>query len=429
LTAAAWNDDFHEPFPRQARDALDWLTNRENGGRITPAQNICLPKPASSKTMKGACLPSTFLAQRYPAMTNHANNIWDSDHDDVFAASRMTFGEHIEDLRAHLWRAIKGLGVALVVGFLIGSYVLEFMTVQVTEQLTVFQQRRIENTWEKLKSDPDLQKLNEPRVVNHEVNIRALAFHLGLPAPKEEWASLPTRIRPLEEAIQLDQDFLALKPPRLVVMSPTEGIVVFMKVCLATAFVLASPWIFFQLWSFVAAGLYPAEKRLIHLFLPFSVILFLAGVALCQFIVIPAAVGYLLEINEWLGFQPDLRLTEWLGFAVFLPLVFGISFQTPLVMLVLQRIGIVPLESFRRKRKLAWFLLAVFAAVITPTPDPINMMFLAVPMGFLYELGIALCRFLPGGPPGSGSMGIGIGGGLACAASAWEGSGAQCGRA
>jgi sec-independent protein translocase protein TatC len=331
-------------------------------------------------------------------MVYNSNSAWDSDDDNVFAASRMTVGEHIEDLRTHLWRAVKGLGVALIIGLLIGSYVLEFMTVQVTGQLLAFQQRRIANTWEKLKSDPDLQKLNEPRIANHEVNIRALAIRLGLPAPKEEWAILPTRIRPLEEALRLDEDFLAVKGPRLVVMSPTEGIVVFMMVCLATAFVLASPWIFFQLWSFVAAGLYPAEKRLIHLFLPFSVFLFLAGVALCQFIVMPAAVEYLLQINEWLGFQPELRLTEWLGFAVFLPLVFGISFQTPLVMLVLQRIGIVPVEAFGRKRKLAWFLLAVFAAVITPTPDPINMLFLAVPMGLLYELGIALCRFLPGRP-------------------------------
>jgi sec-independent protein translocase protein TatC len=331
-------------------------------------------------------------------MFHPSKSAWDSDDDDVFASSRMTVGEHIEDLRLHLWRAIKGFGVALVVGFLIGSHVLDFMTSQAKEQLRVFHERRIANTREKLKHDPELQKLNELRITNHEVNLRALAAKLGLPMPKEEWCLLSTRIRPLEEALKLDEDFLAVKGTPLIVMSPTEGIVIFMKVCLATAFVLASPWIFFQLWSFVAAGMYAREKRLVHLFLPFSVILFLGGIALCQFIVMPAAVAYLLEINEWLGFQPELRLTEWLGFAVFLPLVFGISFQTPLVMLVLERIGIVPVAAFQRKRKLAWFVLAFFAAFVTPTPDPINMMFLAVPMGLLYELGIVLCRCLPGGP-------------------------------
>jgi sec-independent protein translocase protein TatC len=234
-------------------------------------------------------------------------------------------------------------------------------------------------------------------VMDQEINLRALALKLGIPAPKDEWAVLPTRTKPLEAALRLDEDFLAVKGPTLFVMGPTEGIVVFMKVCLATAFVLASPWIFFQLWSFVAAGLYRHEKRLVHLFLPGSVLLFLAGVLVCQFIVMPAAVEYLLQINEWLGFQPELRLTEWLGFAVFLPLVFGISFQTPLVMLVLERIGMIPVATFRRKRKVAWFVLAVFAAVVTPTPDPINMLLLAIPMGMLYELGIALCALLPGG--------------------------------
>jgi len=338
------------------------------------------------------------LAQRYPAMALPYDNRWHFDEDDVFASSRMTVGEHIEDLRVHLWRAVKGFGVALVIGFLVGSYVLEFLNSQVQEQLVAFQQRQIAKAWEKIKNDPELQKLNEPKTVDYQVNLRALALKLDVAVPEEEWATLPIRVRPLEMALRLDEDLLAIKGRQLIVMSPTEGIVVFMKVCLATAFVLASPWIFFQLWSFVAAGLYRHEKRLVHLFSPFSVILFLAGVALCQFIVMPAAVEYLLQINEWLGFQPELRLTEWLGFAVFLPLVFGISFQTPLVMLVLQRIGIIPLDAFRRKRKLAWFLLAIFAAVVTPTPDPINMAFLALPMGLLYELGIGLCRFLPGCP-------------------------------
>lgn len=322
---------------------------------------------------------------------------WDSDEDDVFETSRMTIGEHLEDLRLHLWRALKGFGVALIVAFLLGSYVLDFITVQAKAQLIAFHQRRIANTREKLEHDPELQGLNEPRIVSREVDLVALTAKLGLPAPPERWCVLPTRIRPLEDALNLDEYLLAVKGTPLVVMSPTEGVVIFMKVCLATAFILASPWIFFQLWSFVAAGLYAHEKRLINLFLPFSVVLFLGGVAVCQFIVLPAAVAYLLEFNEWLGFQPELRLTEWLSFAIFLPLVFGISFQTPVVMLALERIGVVSVETFRRQRKVAWFVLAVLAAILTPTPDPINMLFLALPMGLLYELGIALCRFLPGG--------------------------------
>src|SRR5205823_3177156 len=155
-----------------------------------------------------------------------------------------------------------------------------------------------------------------------------------------------------------------------------------------TGFILASPWIFYQIWAFIAAGLYPHEKRLVNVYLPVSLFLFLAGVAVCQFLVLPKAVEALLWFNEWLGLDPDLRLSEWLSFAIMMPVVFGISFQTPLVMLFAYRIGVVDIETFRNKRRLAWFLMAIFAAVITPSVDALSMLFLWVPMGFLYEMGI-----------------------------------------
>ena len=102
---------------------------------------------------------------------------------------------------------------------------------------------------------------------------------------------------------------------------------------------------------FVAAGLYPPEKRLVHVYLPVSLGLFLAGVLICEFFVIPKAIEALLWFNEWLGFKPDLRLNEWLSFAIFMPLIFGLSFQTPLVMVFLNKLGIVGVETFRGKRK------------------------------------------------------------------------------
>src|SRR5205085_235493 len=144
--------------------------------------------------------------------------------------------------------------------------------------------------------------------------------------------------------------------------------------------VIGSPWIFYQIWAFIAAGLYPHEKKLVHVYLPVSLGLFLSGVFMCQFLVIPRAIEALLWFNEWLGFKPDLRLNEWLGFAILLPVVFGVSFQTPMVMMFLARIGIMTAESFRKHWRMAYFALAVFAAIITPTPDMITMLMLWVPM-------------------------------------------------
>src|SRR5262249_55062551 len=143
---------------------------------------------------------------------------------------------------------------------------------------------------------------------------------------------------------------------------------------------------------------YPHEKRLVNVFLPCSLGLFLAGVFVCEFLALPKAIEALLWFNEWLGMQPDLRLNEWLGFPIFLPPVFGISFQTPLVMFFLERVGILNVETYRNKRRISWFLMAVFAAVITPSTDPYTMLFLWVPMGLLYELGIFLCVLSPRPP-------------------------------
>ena len=126
--------------------------------------------------------------------------------------------------------------------------------------------------------------------------------------------------------------------------------------------------------------------------------LFLAGAALCQFAVIPKAIEVLLSFNDWMGLEPDLRLNEWLGFAMMMPLIFGISFQTPLIMLFTDKIGIIEADTYRNYRKIAWFVLAVFAAVITPTVDALSMLFLWVPMCFLYELGIILAKLQPKTP-------------------------------
>src|SRR5262249_39142096 len=104
--------------------------------------------------------------------------------------------------------------------------------------------------------------------------------------------------------------------PTLRTLGPAEGMMVYIKVAMGCGVVLGSPWIFWQVWSFVAVGLYPHERRPIHVYLPFSLGLFLAGVLFCQFLVLPKAIEALLWFNDWLDYEPDLRLSEWLGFAL-----------------------------------------------------------------------------------------------------------------
>jgi sec-independent protein translocase protein TatC len=249
--------------------------------------------------------------------------------------------------------------------------------------------------------------LSEPQATEHFFKPAELEDVFGLkvnPRSKQltrdgKWVGLTVGIRPLNDFLihRMAEQHVGRRPG-LTTLSVQEAFVVYFKVCILTGFVLASPWIFYQIWSFVAAGLYPHEKRLVNIYLPFSIGLFLGGVLMCQFIVMPRAIEALLWFNEWLGLEPDLRLNEWLGFAIMMPLVFGLSFQTPLVMMFLERIGVFEVDSFRSGRRVAWFFMAVFAAVVTPTPDAVTMLFLWVPMGLLYELGIFLCLLQPRRP-------------------------------
>jgi sec-independent protein translocase protein TatC len=160
--------------------------------------------------------------------------------------------------------------------------------------------------------------------------------------------------------------------------------------------VLASPWIFYQLWTFVAAGLYRHEKKWVWTFLPISVGLFLAGVVLAFFFVFDFVLDYLLQFNAWLGLDPDPRISEWLSFVLLLPIGFGLGFQLPLVMLFLERIGVFDAAAYAAQWRIAVLVIVVVSAVLTPA-DPYSMLFLAAPLCLLYFGGIALVRWIGAG--------------------------------
>jgi len=333
--------------------------------------------------------------------------VFDDPNDDLFADSRMSFGDHIEDLRTHLVRAIKGLLFFLVIGFFldivgwsldikwigIGRPMFDVITRPVKEQLIAFYDRRLE----KLKkdannNDADAVMATRPKAVRMSFSPEALARLRGLPKPEGgEPLDVEVALSPVDLYEATRQVQQVVRPPELSALSVTETFVVYFKISLLCGFVLACPWVFWQIWSFVAVGLYKHEKKLVHVYMPISIFLFLVGVLMCQFAVIPQSIEALLWFNEWLGVAPELRLSEWLSFAIILPLLFGLSFQTPLVMFVLERVGIMTVESYLKMWRLAVFLLGVFAALITPTPDAVTWACMWLPLVGLYFLGIGLC--------------------------------------
>lgn len=359
--------------------------------------------------------------------------------DDIFADTRMSFGDHIEELRTYLLRAIKGFLVVLVGGLIldgIGQYLerdeiglgrpmLKVIVDPAESQVRAFYARRNEqNVKNLMPSRPELaeverirQKLKEKDWDTGALTAEERKTLLG--APEEMPVLIPTKV--FEDAFGLkpkdpNQTDIEVKlkvypahmhylgnrgetllgnKQYLTTLSVQEAMVVYFKVAILCSVVLASPWIFYQIWAFVAAGLYPHERAYVYKFLGPSIGLFLTGVLLCQFVVLPGAVKALIAFNNWIELDPDLRLNEWLGFALLLPLVFGISFQTPLVMFFLNRIGMFSWEDYWKRWRHATLILAFFAAIITPTPDVVTMSYLFVPMFGLYLLGVAVCKFFP----------------------------------
>jgi sec-independent protein translocase protein TatC len=321
--------------------------------------------------------------------------------DDLFAEEQtmpaMSFGEHIEDLRRHLVYALLGLAVGVIITFIppmsLGARVLRQIQDPAQRTLNRFYGDRA--TERALAADA-AKEMTAPADCKIALADLAEALRAILPdttvAPKEALEgreiTLPLRV-PRSYMIQEIAGNIE-KPNALVSFAPMEGFTIFFSVCLVTGLVISSPWVFWQLWLFVAAGLYKHERAYVRKFLPLGIGLFLAGVFLCFFAVLPWTLEFLLNFNVWLDIEPNLRISEWVGFATFLPLIFGVCFQTPLVMLILERLGVMSLDDFRAKRKYAILIMAVGAAVITPTGDPLTMIVLAAPMIMLYELGIVL---------------------------------------
>ena len=174
----------------------------------------------------------------------------------------------------------------------------------------------------------------------------------------------------------------------------TEPFFVWLKAGLLGGLTLAAPFVFYELWAFVAAGLYPHEKKYVHLFLPISLLLFAAGVLMAFFFVFSPVLEFLFTFNSSLNISPEIRIGEWLSFAMFLPLGFGVAFQLPLVMLFVNRIGLVSVQTYVEKWRIAIMVIFVLSMFLTPA-DPISMLLLAIPLTALYFLGIGMCVMMP----------------------------------
>jgi sec-independent protein translocase protein TatC len=245
--------------------------------------------------------------------------------------------------------------------------------------------------------------------------------------------------------------------PRLVTDEVGEGFMVFIKISMITAAAFAAPWVVYQIWKFVAAGLYPHERKYITRYLPLSITLLITGMLFVYYLILPWTLDFLIGFSTsfelpipastavasgsppnvlqapviagdpdpatlrdgsiwinsvdqrlmifWKGqarqiafnsdklIAPEIKLEKYIDLVVTMLVIFGVSFQLPLVVLALERVGIVSIQGLKEVRRYVYMGLAVAAAVITPGGDIPTMLGLTIPLIGLYELGIWLAQF------------------------------------
>lgn len=185
--------------------------------------------------------------------------------------------------------------------------------------------------------------------------------------------------------------FESLRENRLVFTQATEMLGVIMKVSLMGGLALSAPVLLYQVVMFVSPGLTSREKRYLYALLPGVMVSFAVGVTFGYYVLLPPALNFLFTFGSDIA-QPMITIGNYMNLVVTLLFWLGVSFQTPLVMFFLSKIGVVTPRALAKQRRYALVAAFIMGALITPTFDPINQSLVAVPIILLYELGIWLAR-------------------------------------
>lgn len=327
---------------------------------------------------------------------------------DPLEQTKMSFAEHLEELRAALLKSLVALLAGTLLGLLFGWSVVDYVQTPLRDalknhyggqarqqQLTRLQEMQAAGEAVPADLEAAADQLAQNGLVPQDFYIRPqeLARVLGQPLPESDDGQLGTS---RDDLIRLRVYRLLEQDPRLnlISLAGQEPFLVYIKASLVVGAMIASPLIFYFVWEFVAAGLYRHERKHVYLFLPLSLALFFSGAALAFFVVFDFVLDFLFWFNAQMGIDPTPQISEWMSFVLLLPLGFGISFQLPLVMLFLERLQILSIETYLSKWRIAVLIISVLSMFLTPA-DPTSMLLMALPLVMLYFGGIGLCKYLP----------------------------------
>lgn len=350
---------------------------------------------------------------------------------DLFDDSTMTFGEHLEVLRVHVWRALIGVAVGVLLALFFGDRIIGTLRGPIDEALrknnmpaaaddlggmdfTGFLKELFSEEVPEEKEAPALEAPEPNDILLVHVPLESLKQAIEIAAPGTIVAT-DGQTRPEQNSVAENDSAatpvtipLRLQAPEIALFRQTadrfnhpvtfkveEAFATYIKISVVAGLVLASPWVFYQIWLFVAAGLYQHERKYVHIYLPLSISLFVVGGLFCFYFVFPIVLDFLISFNKWLGVELQPRLSEYISLVLMLPMMFGLSFQLPLIMLFIERIGIISVQGYVENWRMAVLIISIASMILTPS-DPTSMLLMMLPLIVLYFGGILLCRVRPG---------------------------------
>jgi len=295
----------------------------------------------------------------------------------------MSLGDHLEELRARMIMAVIALSIGTIISFAMGKMIIRFIQVPYTSVMDSYTKKQFKdpnalpptlaqvvfkNAMQGLSTDP-----NAPHVDPNLIQYLQKVYNTTL----KNWNGSPAMVSNINAT-------------RLQTLGPSDAFLAYMKISFITGLILSAPWVFYQLWMFVAAGLYPHEQKCVKSAVPFSASLFILGALFFLFVVAPLTLRFFLIFGDMIGVTCNWTFQKYISFVTTLMLVFGLAFQTPIAIFILNRTGLIHIEALKSSRKYVILAMFIIAALATP-PDPLSQVSLAIPLYGLFELGILLC--------------------------------------
>ena len=284
---------------------------------------------------------------------------------------RMSFGDHLDELRSRLVRALLAIVVSV---FAIAPFKSTVTDIYMQPYRTMWN-----HAYRAYLDRLDAEVAGAENL--HEAKREVVEWH------RKYRDEVLAGTFPEPSQIQSRGAFSV--PYTLKALGGLEDFWTFMSATLLFALIVSSPVVVYQLWAFVAAGLYKRERDAVLRYVPLGMVLLIAGILFGYFIMVPYGLFFLVQLMDWTQVEPMLAVSQYFSILLTLTAALGVVSQTPLVMLALQKTGLVTHEAMRKNWRYVILVLLIIAAVLTP-PDPFTLVLMATPMVGLYGLGLIL---------------------------------------